>query len=502
MKRLLVIGVIVLFLLGGAVGLGWSYSGLNPGEWNGSIAGARAVALIASGSIEAEVITVAAEMGGRVIEVLADDGDEVAEGDPLVRLDPTLLLGQREQAEAGVAGAQAALDAARAQLALAKAGARPEQVAAAESGVAAAKAGLEAAQAQREVAQGQQAVAKASLDAAKGQLLAAEAAHAIAEAQVAAAQAILNRARGGATAEEIAIAEHSIELAKNALWGAQAQRDTVCSHVGRGAQQSDCDSAEAAVQAGEEQVRIAELQLQQAKAGLHVEDISATEAQLAQAKGGVDAAIANAETARANVDAAMAALSMAQSGVSGAQAGVDAAQAQVHQAEAALDLVRAGARHEEIALLKANVAGAESGLAGAGAALKALDSQLERMTLSAPMSGIVLERLVNVGELAAPGAPLLTLANLDDVTLTIYVPEADLGRVSLGQTVEVTVDAYRDAFIGQVSHIASEAEFTPRNVQTKKGRVNMVFAVKVVLPNAEQRLKPGMPADAVIKTEQ
>ena len=498
MKRPLVIVVIVLVLIGGAVGL-WFWPGLNPGAWNDSAAEAQAATLMASGAIEAEKITIAAEMGGRIVEVLADEGDVIAEGDPLVRLDPTLLLGQREQADAGVAGAQAAMDAARAQLALARAGARPEQVAAAESGVAAAKAGIEAAQAQREVAKGQQTAAKAGLDAAKSQILAAEAAQTIAEAQVAAAQATLDLARGGATAEEIAIAEHNIELAKNALWGAQAQRDTVCSRVGRGVQKSDCDGAEAAVQASEEQVRIAELQLKQARAGARQEDISATEAQLAQAQGGVDAAIANVETARANVDAAMAALDMAQAGVSGAQAGVSAAQSQVRQAEAALDLVAAGARHEEIALLEANVAGAESGLAGAGAALKALDTQLERMTLSAPTSGVLLERLINVGELAAPGAPLLTLANLDEVTLTIYVPEADLGRVSLGQTVEVTVDAYKDVFTGQVSHIASQAEFTPRNVQTKEERVNMVFAVKVILPNAEQRLKPGMPADAVIK---
>jgi len=81
----------------------------------------------------------------------------------------------------------------------------------------------------------------------------------------------------------------------------------------------------------------------------------------------------------------------------------------------------------------------------------------------------------------------------------VYVPEADLGQVSLGQTVEVTVDAYADVFIGHVSHIASKAEFTPKNVQTQEERVHMVFAVKIRLDNPDHRLKPGMPADATFQ---
>ena len=124
---------------------------------------------------------------------------------------------------------------------------------------------------------------------------------------------------------------------------------------------------------------------------------------------------------------------------------------------------------------------------------------MERLTLTAPVGGIVVERLVHVGELASPGASLFTLANLDEVTLTVYVPETDLGQVWLGQTVEVTVDAYGDVFTGQVSHIASQAEFTPKNVQTQEERVHMVFAVKIQLGNADHRLKPGMPADATFQ---
>ena len=130
-------------------------------------------------------------------------------------------------------------------------------------------------------------------------------------------------------------------------------------------------------------------------------------------------------------------------------------------------------------------------------ALAALKVRLGKLALEAPISGLVLERPVHVGEVAMPGAPLLTVADLDNLTLTIYVPEDQLGKVQLGQPVLVTVDAYPDrVFVGTVNFVSSQAEFTPKNVQTKEERVSMVFAVKVKLPNPDRALKPGMPADA------
>ncbi|UCG26186.1 MAG: efflux RND transporter periplasmic adaptor subunit, partial [Chloroflexota bacterium] len=102
--------------------------------------------------------------------------------------------------------------------------------------------------------------------------------------------------------------------------------------------------------------------------------------------------------------------------------------------------------------------------------------------------------------LAVPGAALFTLADLDQVTLTVYVPEAELGKVALDQEVEVTVDAYEQVFPGRVTHIASQAEFTPKNVQTQDERVHMVFAVKIQLDNPDHQLKPGMPADAIFSS--
>lgn len=101
--------------------------------------------------------------------------------------------------------------------------------------------------------------------------------------------------------------------------------------------------------------------------------------------------------------------------------------------------------------------------------------------------------------MATPGAPLLTLADLTQVTLTVYVPEPDVDIVQVRQAVQVLVDSFPgEAFSGHISYISAEAEFTPKNVQTKAERVNTVFAVKITLDNNDQRLKPGMPADAIL----
>jgi multidrug resistance efflux pump len=217
-----------------------------------------------------------------------------------------------------------------------------------------------------------------------------------------------------------------------------------------------------------------------------------------------------------NVDAARAALDVARANRSGAQEYLAALQAlrdnplalasQVHSAEAQfriaaagvgvagakLDELKAGPAPEEVELAEAKVTQAE-------AACAILQAQLDKMTVVSPIDGVVTNRSVHPGEAVIPGATLLTVANLDQVTLTIYVPEDMLNRVYLGQTVEVRVDSFAERiFTGMVSYISQQAEFTPRNVQSQEERVNTVFAVKVRLSNQEQLLKPGMPADAVI----
>jgi multidrug resistance efflux pump len=117
-------------------------------------------------------------------------------------------------------------------------------------------------------------------------------------------------------------------------------------------------------------------------------------------------------------------------------------------------------------------------------------------TLSSPINGVVLDRSIEVGEVAAPGSELIVLADLNTLTVTVYLPESRYGLVKLGQTYPVHVDSFPgETFKGHVSHIANQAEFTPRNVQTVDGRGTTVFAITLDLDPAGGRLKPGMPAD-------
>jgi len=113
-----------------------------------------------------------------------------------------------------------------------------------------------------------------------------------------------------------------------------------------------------------------------------------------------------------------------------------------------------------------------------------------------PIDGVVLDRLIEPGELTIPGSTLMNVGDLNNLTLTVYVPEDRYGQVYLGQTYPVTVDSFPGVvFDGMVSHIADQAEFTPRNVQTVEGRKNTVFAIRLSLTNTTQDLKPGMWAD-------
>ncbi len=113
-----------------------------------------------------------------------------------------------------------------------------------------------------------------------------------------------------------------------------------------------------------------------------------------------------------------------------------------------------------------------------------------------PISGLLLTRAIEPGEIATPGGTLLVVGDLSTLTLTVYVPEDRYGQVYLGQTYPVSVDSFPgQTFSGRITHIADEAEFTPRNVQTVEGRKNTVYAVRLTLDNPDLALKPGMPAD-------
>lgn len=174
-----------------------------------------------------------------------------------------------------------------------------------------------------------------------------------------------------------------------------------------------------------------------------------------------------------------------------AEGNYQVAEAAVDLSQEKLDAVRAGPTTEEVAVAQAKVRQTESSLA-------LLEARLAQLILTAPRDGMITTRVVNPGELATPGATLLQLADLDHVTLRVFIPETQIGRVKLGQQASVTIDSVDRPFTGVVTFIANEAEFTPKNVQTKEERVNLVFAVKISLDNPEHILKPGMPADVEI----
>ena len=148
-------------------------------------------------------------------------------------------------------------------------------------------------------------------------------------------------------------------------------------------------------------------------------------------------------------------------------------------------------------VLAAQRQGAQGQIKQAEATAQYVRTQIARATVSSPISGVVLKRSIEPGEMVMPGSALLALADLEDCWVRIYIPETQLGRVKLGQKVAVYSDSYPGKrYEGKVVTIASEAEFTPKNVQTQKERVRLVYAVKVAVSNVNGELKIGMPVDA------
>lgn len=153
-----------------------------------------------------------------------------------------------------------------------------------------------------------------------------------------------------------------------------------------------------------------------------------------------------------------------------------------------------GGRVDEVYVAEGDRVAANQNVVSMQPSTGARGSSHER--IRTPIDGVVLYRSVEPGEFAAPGAPLITVADLDHLTLIVYVPEDRYGRILLGESFPVTVDSYpAEVFTGTVSHIADRAEFTPRNVQTADSRKTTVFAVKLALAQHDGKLKPGMPAD-------
>jgi len=151
-----------------------------------------------------------------------------------------------------------------------------------------------------------------------------------------------------------------------------------------------------------------------------------------------------------------------------------------------------GSRKEDIVIAQASLKEASANLG-----MSRVD--LSYTVLRAPTAGVITVRQAELGEVVVPGTPVVTLADLDHIWLRAYVAETDLGRIRWGQDAVITTDTYPNKqYHGRISFIASDAEFTPKSVQTYKERVTLVYRIKIDIENPNHELKPGMPADAHI----
>lgn len=209
-------------------------------------------------------------------------------------------------------------------------------------------------------------------------------------------------------------------------------------------------------------------------------------------------ALANVEMARVNLkkagdELARRELLFGQGGIPGEELEryrrqKELAEYQLQAAEARLNLLEAGSRPEVVAVARAEVARCR-------AVLKASEALLGDLKVHSPLDGVVLTRNYEEGEYVQMGAPLATVADLKNLWIKVYIPTDDLPAVRVGQKVHFTVSGDRRTFEGVVDQIATKGEYTPRSVQTRQERANVVFAVKIRIANAGGVLKPGMPAD-------
>ncbi len=204
----------------------------------------------------------------------------------------------------------------------------------------------------------------------------------------------------------------------------------------------------------------------------------------------------------------------------------DGTQASLDQAKQRLALAEEGPRQEDVAAARAQVARAQAALRltesarielrrkeqetatrraeieRARAQVSVLDSQVSDNAALSPVDGVVLSKAAEAGDVLAAGANVLTIADVEHPWLRGYISEQDLGRVKVGAKVRVTTDSFSGkVYEGKLTFIASDAEFTPKQIQTAAERVKLVYRVKVEIPNPARELKLNMPADAEIVIE-
>jgi len=463
MKRAVV--VIGVLLVAGAALLGLRFwrqrQQEEPGAWQEEkvVRDDLVVAISATGNIAAgKSLNLVFSSPGVVEKVWVERGDGVKAGDPLAHL-------ETDELELAVRQAQAALDAALASLSQVTAPPRKEEIAQAELAVESAKASLTAARADLASAEARQAQA---------QTIVSDEDVAIAQLDVEAARVQLSQLRDGPDEKMVEIALLNWEIAKNSLWQAQLNRDAI---QPRSVPRYQKELAKASVGAAEFSARISELQYQQAQEGVSDEEIRLAQIAVSQA----ETRLAKIESPTSEED-----LAVAQAAVDGARARVETAQAQVTQAELSLALLLAGPRQEQVEALQAQVAQAE-------VAVEQAQLRLEKARLVAPFDCIVAQVNLKEGEMAAAGVPAVALANLSRFQIEVEVDELDVGLVSVGQEVMITLDALPDVeLLGWVEAVAPTAF---------QGDGIVSYLVTVGLEVGDTPVREGMSATASIITQ-
>lgn len=411
--------------------------------------------LDASGTIESVVVNVSPEMAGKVVEVLATEGQSISKASPLLRLDDSLLQSEKQTAQsvldsanAAVQTAEVALESAQLQYDLTLSNALAQE-----------KTTRLTIWKDSKPTQFDQPVWYFSKD---ERIKAAQAEVDAKGATLEAAMKKLEEISARAGSSDFLDIEANLIQTRLAFQNAQDVFDST-----NGASDSQ-DLRDAA------QITLDEAEIDLEDAQKDYDDALTTD-------GAIDVMEARADTviAQEAYDLAVDNLRALQTGADSLQ--VQAAAKIMEQAQATLEQA------------KTNVVSAQS-------RLNTVETQLGKITVYAPMDGVILTRNIEPGEFVQPGAVTFTMANLNELTITVYVPEDQYGNISLGQEAAVTVDSFpNETFDAVVTHIADQAEFTPRNVQTVEGRSSTVYAIKLKVTDFKGKLKIGMPADVVFK---
>lgn len=456
--------------------------------------------LTASGTVETVEVVIAIEVNGQISEILVNEGDYVQQDEILILFEDEILRAQYIQAKAVLHQAQANY-----QLIAAQPLEEGRQVAisSAELDLLIAQQNLQdlienvdlaRAHLQQEIENTEQAL-EDLLDPDLQQAIALEAVT-IAQKAVDESAKLVRNLTTTASQADIDAAEANVVLAKDAL--EKAEKDFKPYE----------NKPEDNLTRAEYQARLAKAQQTYDAAVRLYNSISGTANQV-----DIDLAKANLETAEAQLKQAQRELERVEDGPS--EADIALLKAKIEAARRDFEALKIGPNPDDLVMAEAQIKRAEANLAlaqadtineqlemaqsqvdSAQAALDIIQTQLDKLIITAPINGIVLYQTVEVGEVVKPGTAALTLGKLDQLTITVYIPEDRYGVIQLGDFVHVTVDSFpNETFNATVIRIADRAEFTPRNVQTAEGRQTTVFAVELTVKDPDGKLKPGMPAD-------